>query len=66
MVGKLSAKIAEHLCDTAVITEEDKDLYSYDVYELIQKNAHQNAWHVSLVQVRMEIDYMCFILKRNP
>ena len=29
MVRDLSAKIAGHLCVTAVITEEDKDLYSY-------------------------------------
>ena len=29
MFRELSAKIADHLCVTAVITEEDKDLYSY-------------------------------------
>lgn len=37
MVGKLSAKIAEHLCDTAVITEEDKDLYSYGFFVILSR-----------------------------
>lgn len=37
MVSKLSAKIADHLCDTDVITEEDKDLYSYGFFVILSR-----------------------------
>ncbi len=37
MVSKLSAKIADHLCATAVITEEDKDLYSYGFFVILSR-----------------------------
>lgn len=37
MVSKLSAKIADRLCTSAVITEEDKDLYSYGFFVILSR-----------------------------
>lgn len=37
MVSKLSAKIADYLCVTSVIAEEDKDLYSYGLFVILSR-----------------------------
>lgn len=37
MISKLSAKIAKYLCATDVITEEDKDLYSYGFFVILSR-----------------------------
>lgn len=37
MVSKLSAKIADHLCKTAIIADEDKVLYSYGFFVLLSR-----------------------------
>ena len=37
MLGKLSAKIAAHLCETATIAKEDEELYAYGFFIILSR-----------------------------